>query len=141
MADSTHFASRLVVKHEPRLVVVYAGDNDLAAGKTPEQVTEDFKALVAVIHKDLPKTRIVFLPIKPSIARWKLIDKIRQANSLVQKVCEQDDKLTYVDTFTPMLGEDAKPRAELFAKDGLHLNEKGYALWSSILKPILTEKK
>jgi lysophospholipase L1-like esterase len=141
MADSVHFAPRLVLKHQPRLVVVYAGDNDLAAGKTPEQVSEAFKALVAVIHKELPRARVVFIPIKPSVARWKLIDKIRQANSLVEKVCKQDERLVYVDTFTPMLGEDAKPRAELFAKDGLHLNEKGYALWSSILKPILAEKK
>jgi lysophospholipase L1-like esterase len=56
IADSVHFADRLIVKYQPRLVIFYAGDNDIAAGKSPEQVSEDFKSLVNVIHKDLPKS-------------------------------------------------------------------------------------
>src|SRR5207245_2604648 len=107
---------------------LYAGDNDIAAGKKPEQVADDFRALVQAVHQELPKTRIVFISIKPSIKRWKLWDKVQQANSLVAAVCKTDERLIYVDVGKLMLGEDGKPREELFAKDGLHLNEEGYEL-------------
>jgi len=137
IADSVHFAPRLVLKHEPRTVVLYAGDNDLASGKTPEQVAADFQAFVEVIHKGLPKTRIVFLSIKPSIQRWKLWDKAQKANELIEASCKKDELVQYVDVTKAMLGTDGMPRQELFAKDGLHLNERGYEIWASILKPHL----
>jgi lysophospholipase L1-like esterase len=137
LADSVHFAPRLVTKHAPRLVVLYAGDNDIAFGKTPEQVAADFKALIQAIHKDLPRTKVIFLSIKPSVLRWKLRDKMQKANALIEAECRKDDRLTYVDISKPMLGDDGKPRKELFRSDGLHLNEKGYEMWSSLLRPYL----
>ena len=137
LADSAHFAPRLVVKYEPRLVVVYAGDNDLAAGKTPEQVADDFRDFVRAVREGLPKARIIFLSIKPSIQRWKLVDQGRRANALVEARCKQDEGLRYLDVGTPLLGEEGKPRPDLFRKDGLHLNDKGYEVWASVLKPYL----
>src|SRR5262249_16691486 len=137
LADSAHFAPRLVVKYEPRLVVLYAGDNDLAAGKTPEQVADDFRAFVKTVHEALPKTRILYLSIKPSILRWALVDKGRRGNGVIEDGCKRDEWLLYVDVGTPLLGEDGKPRPELFLKDGLHLNDKGYEVWASVLKPHL----
>jgi len=137
LADAVHFAPRIVLKYEPRMVVLYAGDNDIAAGKTPEQVHADFQAFVRTVHKELPKIRIAYISIKPSLRRWHLIDSIRQANALIEAECKKDKRLLYLDVVAPMLGGDGKPRPELFAKDGLHLNEKGYALWAALLKPHL----
>jgi lysophospholipase L1-like esterase len=137
LADSVHFAPRIVLKYEPRLVVLYAGDNDIAAGKTPEQVSADFRAFVRAVHRELPRTRIVYLSIKPSIQRWKLWDRMRRVNALIEAACMGDSGLRCVDVATPMLGRDGKPRPELFAPDGLHLNARGYALWASILAPRL----
>lgn len=137
VADSVHFAPRLILKHRPRIVVFYAGDNDIAAGKSPETVCADFQALVKTIHQDLPKTKIIYISIKPSLARWKLVEKGRQANALIRDFCRQDERLQYLDAAGPMLGLDGKPRAELFQKDNLHLNEKGYELWAGLLKPHL----
>ncbi len=135
LADSIHFAPRLITKHKPRVVVLYAGDNDIASGKTPEQVASDFREFVRVVHKELPKTKIVFLSIKPSLARWKLWDKMTQANKLIAEQCAKDEHLTFLDVGPPMLGDDGKPKPELFAPDGLHLSEKGYELWTALLKP------
>ena len=137
LADSIHFAPRIVLKHKPRVVVLYAGDNDLAAGKTPEQVAADFRAFARVVHEALPRTRVVFIAIKPSLARWKLWDKVQQANALIAAQCQQDERLVYVDVAKPMLGADGKPRSELFVKDGLHLSAEGYAVWTAVLKPHL----
>jgi lysophospholipase L1-like esterase len=141
LADVVHFAPRIVLNYEPRLIVLYAGDNDLAAGKTPERVHDDFKAFVQRVREKLPKTKIVFISIKPSIRRWPLIDKIRKANALVEAECKKSERVLYFDAAAPMLGDDGKPRPELFAKDGLHLNAKGYALWAERLKPHLESRK
>jgi lysophospholipase L1-like esterase len=137
IAESTHFAPRIIIKHQPRLVVLYAGDNDMAVGKSPEQILADFQAFVKTIHKDLPKTRIAFIAIKPSIARAKLSDRQQKANALVAAECKKDDRLVFIDVVKPMLGPDGKPRPELFGKDGLHMNEKGYELWTGLVRPLL----
>ncbi len=137
LADSVHYAPRLLFKQQPRLIVLYAGDNDLAAGKTPEQVAADFQEFVRIVQKELPKTKIVYLAIKPSPSRWKLADKVVKANSLIAETCKKDERLVFVDVFKPMLGSDDKPRAELFRDDNLHMNDKGYELWTGIVKPYL----
>jgi hypothetical protein len=125
--DSTLFADRLILKHEPRAIVFYAGDNDVANNRTPDQVRDDFKAFVAAVHKALPKTRIHFIAIKPSVARWKRYETIRKANSLVKEFTATDDRLGFIDIAPLMLGSDGQPRPELFVKDG-------YELWTETVK-------
>jgi len=137
LGDSVRYADRIVLPYEPKTVVLYAGDNDLAAGKSPEQVCADFKAFVAKIHAKQPKTRIAYVSIKPSTKRWTLIEKIKQANRLIKEFAQSDPRLLYIDIFTLMLGPDGKPRAELLAADGLHLTREGYRLWASVIRPAL----
>lgn len=137
IADSTKFANRIVLPHAPKVIVLYAGDNDVAAGKTPPQVADDYERFVATIRPALPKARIVFIAVKPSISRWKLVDKMRQANRLIRTVTETDPLQIFVDIDTPMIGTDGKPRAELFKSDGLHLNAQGYKLWAELVGPHL----
>lgn len=135
--DSVRHVERLVLRHQPATVVFYAGDNDLSSGRTPEQVLADFEAFVSQVHATLPATRIAFVAIKPSLARWAIVDKVREANRLIRAVCDRDDRLGFVDVDGPMIGWDGKPRADLFAKDGLHLSLKGYALWNVLVTPFL----
>ncbi len=137
IADSTHFAPRIIIKAQPRVIVFYAGDNDIANGKTAAQVSGDFKDFADFIHKELPKTKIIFISIKPSPARWKMEAEQRKANGLVEAFCKKNDYLAYLDAVAPMLGDDGKPKQELFGKDGLHMNDKGYELWASLLKAYL----
>jgi len=138
--DSTAFAERIILPLEPRIILLYAGDNDIAGGKPPEAVCESFKVFVKKVHDALPKCRIVFIAIKPSIARWKLVEKMREANRLIKAVTEADERLGYVDTDTPMIGPDGLPRKELFVKDGLHLSPEGYELWTKLVLPFLDPK-
>ena len=135
MADAARYADRIVIPYRPRAVVLYSGDNDVAAGKSPYQVTADFRAFLAKVRAALPDTPVVFIPIKPSIARWKLVDRMRRANTLISRVIQRDEHCVYADIDWALLGPDGKPRPELFKEDGLHLNEDGYALWSSLLRP------
>ncbi|MES2695672.1 MAG: SGNH/GDSL hydrolase family protein [Verrucomicrobiota bacterium] len=130
LGDSVFYADRIVIPYAPKTVVVYAGDNDLNAGKTPEKVFADFKALVAKIHAALPKTRIVYIAVKPSPSRWKIKDKGEQTNALIAAECAKDQRLRFVDIWKPMLNEKGEPRPELFVKDMLHMNPAGYEVWT-----------
>ena len=127
----------LVLRHKPRTVVFYAGENDLVAGKTAKQVVDDFRAFVAKVHAALPATRIAFIGMKPSILRWKLAGTMRQANALIRRYSGNDDRLAYIDVDGPMLGWDETPRKDLFIEDGLHLTPKGYELWTALVRPFL----
>ena len=141
IADSVHFAGRIVHPYKPRQIVLYAGDNDVAAGKSPETVLADFQQFLKTVRAKLPKVRVSFIAIKPSLSRWKLSGKMAMANSLVRNTCSKDKRLDYIDIWQPMLGDNGKPRPDLFLGDGLHLNTKGYALWTSIVKPHLTRRE
>jgi len=140
IVDSLHFVDRIVLPYQPRIIVFYAGDNDIGSGKSPDRVLEDYKQFVAKVHDGLPKTRIVFVAIKPSIRRWSLIDNIREANAKICEFIEKDPLLIYLDIDKPMLGKDGKPRPEIFKSDGLHMNDAGYDIWSDMLRPYLIER-
>ncbi len=137
--DSTHFAPRLILPHEPKAVVFYAGDNDLAAKRTPTQLRDDFAAFVKAVHEKLPKAKIHFIPVKPSLKRWELFDRQKEANALVKEFCAKDPRLGYIDIVPVMLGGDGKPIEDLFVKDGLHLSPKGYELWTKAVTKALAD--
>jgi hypothetical protein len=141
MSDTVRNAELLVLKHKPRLVVVYAGDNDIANGKTPEQVADDFAKFVEIVQRDLPDTRIAYIAIKPSIKRKNLADKMIAANTRIARLCDQGDHLIFIDVWRWMIaGGSGNPLGELFREDGLHLNDKGYELWTSLVRPVLDKE-
>ncbi|MGH9871489.1 MAG: SGNH/GDSL hydrolase family protein [Pyrinomonadaceae bacterium] len=133
--DSTHFADRIIMPYHPRLIVLYAGDNDIESGKTPSRVLEDFKEFVNTVYRHLPRTRVAFISIKPSPARWRLVDKVRKANKLIEDFIKTDRRLDYINVFSSMLGKDEKPRHELYVEDNLHMSKEGYELWRSLVTP------
>ena len=137
LTDCVKHLDRLVITYQPRLVMLYAGDNDLAEGGSPEEVLERVKAFADGVHGRLPDTQVTFISIKPSPARRALIQKARAANELVRAYADTHPKVDYIDVFTPMLAADGAPRAELFSKDALHLNDEGYALWRRIIQPFV----
>jgi lysophospholipase L1-like esterase len=141
LADSVHFAPRIVAPYKPAIIVLYAGDNDLNAGKAPQQVFADYRAFVELVHKDLPEAEIIYIGIKPSIARWKLIEQGRQTNRLIREFAASHARLKFIDVEAAMLGPDGQPRKELFRADGLHLNDEGYAVWTELVKACLAVKK
>jgi lysophospholipase L1-like esterase len=132
IADSTVLAERIIFPYEPRTIVFYAGDNDLAEGRTPEQVAADYQAFVTTVRAKLPDARIAFISIKPSPLRWHLRDKIESANRHIAAM--KGDGLVFIDSYNAMLGADGQPRQDLFAMDKLHLNAQGYHLWTELVK-------
>lgn len=133
MADCSLFARELVVHYKPKQVLVYAGDNDLAEGHSPMQVLEHFASFANAVRAELPDTRISYISIKPSPSRAALLPKIRETNNVMTAYMTTLANSDFIDVFTPMLGADGRPRAELFRGDRLHLSDAGYRLWHSII--------
>lgn len=137
IVDSTHNFTELVAKHKPRLVVFYAGDNDIASGMSPEQVLTDFQAFAEKFKSELPKANLLYISIKPSIARWKLAGKMREANKLIETDSNKRPHFHFLDVWPVMLDDKGEPRNDIFLGDGLHMNNTGYAEWVKLLEPLL----
>lgn len=140
LADSVFYADRIVIPYRPRAVVLYAGDNDIAAGNPPETVAADFAAFREKLHAALPATPLFYLSIKLSPSRERFQDAMLRANRLIAADCAQHPGCTFVDVTTPMLDATGHPRRELFRADLLHLQPSGYALWTRILRPLLSAR-
>jgi lysophospholipase L1-like esterase len=133
LSDCVKHLNRLVVRYRPRTVLVYAGDNDLAAGTSPQEVLRRFVAFVEGVHRDLPDTDIAYISIKPSPSRSTLLTRIRETNALIRDYADAEGRVDFIDVYTPMLDASGKPRGELFRADALHLNADGYALWKRVI--------
>lgn len=134
LRDSTWYADRTIVPYAPRQVLIYAGDNDINAGRTPQQVRADFIAFVQRVRRDLPKTRIGYISTKPSPSRAHLMPAQREANALVQTEAKRLG-VDYIDIFTPMLDTSGQPNEALFVEDRLHMNAAGYDIWRRVIAP------
>ena len=128
IVDATYFADRIIFPYKPKMVLLRAGGNDLWDGKSPEDVADDFKEFAQTVHKQLPETKIVYISLSPSPARWKQSGLEKQLNTLVADYIAAKPWLQYVETYDLPLGTNGLPRRELFVLDKLHFNAAGYKL-------------
>ncbi|MES2776459.1 MAG: GDSL-type esterase/lipase family protein [Bacteroidota bacterium] len=128
------YFKRLMDEFCPTHIVVYAGDNDLGDGRSPTQVFNYFMQLTACIKERFPKVTFSFISIKPSLARWHINDLIADTNELIREAIRQQGKgAFFVNVYEKMVDKDGYPLKMLYDTDGLHLNEKGYAIWKETL--------
>ena len=139
ISDVNYFADRIVLSYQPKVIVFYAGDNDISGGKSAREAFDDYQNFVKLVHQKLPETRIIFISIKPSGSRWSLWNAMKEANKMIKDFSEKDSRLLYFDAATPLLNSNGAPNNELFLSDRLHLNSKGYEIWTKLLTPILKE--
>jgi lysophospholipase L1-like esterase len=137
ISDVIHFAGRVVLPYRARVIVFYAGNNDIAAGKSAQRVCDDFRQFVKLVHAGQPAARVVFLGILPSRSRWKFWPEVQKVNGLVEEFCKGDPRLVFAGFGASFLGADGTPDSSLFLKDELHLNAQGYAVWNKALAPVL----
>ncbi|HEX2532584.1 MAG TPA: GDSL-type esterase/lipase family protein, partial [Chitinophagaceae bacterium] len=139
LADQVRYVEDIVFPYAPKQIVIYCGENDLAADAA---VTEDlvlyrFKQLFVRIREQFPATPVVFLSLKPSPSRAQLMPKMVRLNRMIELFLKMKPNTQYVDVYSKMLTKDGKPRPELFLKDKLHMNEKGYRIWQEALQDVL----
>ena len=139
ISEVNYFAERIVLRYEPKVIVFYAGDNDVAAGKNARRVFDDYKKFVKLVHDELPGTPVIYVGIKPSGSRWSLWPVMNEANMMIKDFSEKNSRLFYFDSATPLLDSDGKPDPVFFLKDRLHLNDKGYEVWTKLIRPIINK--
>lgn len=135
--DLLYFLDDLVLRFTPAQVFIYEGDNDLANGKKPREVIDTQVQIIERIRADFPEIPIVLIGVKPSISRWKLRGKYKRLNNRLAKLARTYEKLAFADVWTPMLLKGRKLDPTLFIEDGLHMNSKGYAIWTAVLDPLV----
>jgi lysophospholipase L1-like esterase len=136
-SDVVRYADRVILRYKPSRIVFYAGDNDLARGKTPAQVAADVERLADMVREALPEARMAIISIKPSLARWHLVEQMRDANARLKALADKRPELAFIDVFPGMLGPDGKPVPGYYVEDGLHLTDAGYRVWTAALMPFL----
>ena len=141
LKDALYYFDRMVVKYQPAWIFMYEGDNDLAKGQSPEEIRDEFIEFSARLNKVLPKTKLVFVAARPSLARTALVDKQKKLNALIQEVVKTDKKLFYVDMHNPFFNADGTLMQDIFVADKLHLNEKGYGIFAAQIKTFIQQNK
>ncbi len=138
MEDALYWLDRVALVYKPRAIVLYEGDNDTGRYLVPPtKIAEQFAAIVAKIHAALPKTRVYVIGIKPSVSRRDVWPVSVEANKLLKAIADKDDLVDYIDVATTMLQPDGKVMTDIFVEDNLHLNPKGYKIWSAAVRAVL----
>jgi lysophospholipase L1-like esterase len=141
--DITYYADRLIFPYQPQILVFYVGTNDINGIKDNSKTGDDVYHLTIdffnKIHKWNPDLLIYYISISPSIARKKVWKDANRANELIKEYCEGKDSLRFIDSTNLLIDVEGNLKKGIFKFDGLHFNKKGYAIWTSLLKPILLE--
>jgi len=139
LPDMIRYAGDIIFPYKPKQIVIYCGENDLAASDTvtAAMVTERFKSLFLLIRKKMPNVPIAFVSLKPSPSREKLWPKMIATNNAIKIFLGTKSKATYIDVYHKMFNNDGSVKKELFIEDNLHMNSKGYAIWQKAIKPYL----
>ncbi|MBT8293467.1 MAG: G-D-S-L family lipolytic protein [Eudoraea sp.] len=131
-SDLLVYTNELILQYNPGKVFIYEGDNDINDNKRPKEVISVFKEIISKIKDAKPETLIVIISAKPSLARWHLKRKYKSLNRRFNRLCKKEQYLDYANIWNIML-DKKKLRQDIFIKDGLHLNSKGYELWDQII--------
>lgn len=137
MSDMLYYAPQLILKHKPELVFIYEGDNDIAAGRSAEQILANADSLVKIIRTALPKTKIIFISPKPSGSRWHLKAQYEDFNSKLEQFTKLRKRVYFANVWLPMLDATGNLLPGLFLEDNLHMNERGYIIWTKVLNQFL----
>jgi len=135
--DSAYYAHELVGAHEPSVVVVFSGTNDIAGAhpKSAAQVRDLFRILVQRLRAEDPRLTIAYIAITPTLAREEHIATVREANRLIRRDCDADARLEFIDPSDNLVDASGRSDAQYFRDDRLHLNERGYAIWARRIRP------
>lgn len=140
LEDLIYWQNEVVLKYNPKKIFIYCGENDIASSDkvTPEIVLDRFKTLHTTLRKQFPETPIVFVSLKPCILRWAMKDRMMATNTLISNYLKLDAKAVFVDIWNVML-ENGEPKKDIFVEDNLHMNSKGYDLWTKEMYSLVND--
>lgn len=135
--DLTVYAEEVVLRYQPKVLVIYTGSNDVNAGLSAGEALADYTKFLNLVHERLPETRVIVNSVKVASSRLKQMTTVQELNRKLEAWCKGQPWVTWVEATAYLIGTDGKPKDELFRKDRLHLNPDGYGLWKGVLDPVL----
>ena len=136
-SDAIYYFNDLILAYNPKKIIIYEGDNDIASDKSPNKIMKDMKTLLGLIRDNLDHPDIAIISAKPSPRRWNLKHKYENLNAKFEKFASKSQDLTYIDVYTHMLNDKGQPEPELFLEDSLHMTTKGYMIWEEQIRPFI----
>jgi lysophospholipase L1-like esterase len=140
MSDVNFYFDRIVSKYEPKFILVYEGDNDLAANESPQSIFDDFKIFAEKVKTQLPNTKVGYCSIRPSIARTNIRDKQIEVNHLIENFCKKNKGFYFVDIYKEFFLQNGDLMPDVFVADKLHLNKQGYEIWTKATRKFLKKR-
>ena len=132
-----HHFEDIVKPYNPKAIVFFCGTNDLTALKTPEETINDFKKFLGLVRNEFGNIKVYVIGIKPTVDRIYLDKEERIFNSSIKLLASDDAYLEYINIWDNMLNQDGTRMPELFIEDGLHMNKKGYEVWTKQVRETL----
>ena len=137
MSDVLYFKERLILPYQPKQLVIYEGENDIASGEKPDSILSELSRLVAWTKKQVPGIKICVVSMKPSPRRWEFRETMLEMNGRLKQFASESKNIDFVNIWDALLGADGKPVKENYLDDTLHLNANGYKIWQKALSPYL----
>ncbi len=138
LSDVRYFADRVILRYQPKQVILYAGENDLAIGKqTARQTYARFVDLFKYVRKQLPGVQFTFISLKFSPSRRKFWPAVDETNQRIKRFLSRRRNTDFVDIVPVMQQPNGQPIGDLYKADSLHMTRKGYVLWGDVLRPFI----
>jgi len=126
------------LEDKPDQVFVCLGTNDLVRDTDDETIIRNLSGIIekikALSHKGVPRFYLISLfPTRENSPRPN--ERINRLNTQIHLLAEkQQHAYLHLNVFF----RDEKNRLEKsFTHDGLHLNQKGYALWAKLIERLV----
>ncbi|WP_224995339.1 SGNH/GDSL hydrolase family protein [Cesiribacter sp. SM1] len=141
LRDLDYYLNDIVLPYKPKQIIIYSGENDVAGGNiSAEELLQRFQKVFEGIRAEMPRVPIAFVSMKPSPSREQYMPVLEEANALVKDYLKDKPNAQYIDIYNPMLDESGNPKADIFLEDKLHMNAKGYRIWTEVIEPYLVSE-
>ncbi|MEJ7913795.1 MAG: GDSL-type esterase/lipase family protein [Chitinophagaceae bacterium] len=139
LPDVIRYAYDVILPYNPKQVLIYCGENDLASSDTVKaaHVVARFKTLYGMIRQNLPQTVIHFVSLKPSPSRRHLMAEMKKVNSAIKGFLAGEKKAGFIDVYSAMLDKTGNAMEDIFLADKLHMKPNGYVIWQRVIRPYL----
>ncbi len=141
MQDALYHLDRVALRYKPRAILIYEGDNDTWGRVPEEKIVDQFEQIVALVHEELPETRIYVMSVKPSVARVDVWPAAQSVNGQLKAIAAADPLVHYVDAVTPFVKADGTVMTDIFVDDNLHFNTMGNLIWGATIRAALMPRE
>ena len=139
LPDLIRYRYDIIYPYAPKQIIMYCGENDIASSDTiqPQTVANRFFELYRLIRQKYPDIPFVYVSMKPSPSREKMMPRMLEANRQIEHFLSKEKNTRFVDVYHAMLQPNGKPKTDIWLDDKLHMNPQGYIIWQGLLRDIL----